>query len=244
MMLSDSYHAVINRIYRSPFVRSKVHQNRILSLLFRMQFVANHEIDRKILRHFNFDGGYFVELGAYDGVSFSNTLHLELFKNWSGLLIEPSPHQHALAVHNRAKRTSVVNAACVENQYNYDSIELIYSGFMTIDTNTKIGGLNSTDHARLGKQFIEGEIYKFVVRAATLTEILDEVKAPIKIDFVSLDVEGSELNVLKGLNFQKYQVEYILIETRDLNQISNYLSTKGFQLIDKFSDQDFLFKAD
>lgn len=76
-----------------------------------MEFVANHEIYRKILRHCNFDGGYFVELGVYDGISFSNTLHLELFKNWSGLLIEPSPHQYALAVNNRAKRTSVVNVA-------------------------------------------------------------------------------------------------------------------------------------
>lgn len=209
-----------------------------------MQFVANHEIDRKILRHFNFDGGYFVELGAYDGVSFSNTLHLQLFKNWSGLLIEPSPHQYALAVKNRAKRTSVVNDACVEDHYNNDSIELIYSGLMTIDTNSKIGRLNPMDHARLGEQFIEEKIYKFVVRAATLTQILDEVKAPTKIDFVSLDVEGSELNVLRGLNFQKYQVKYMLIETRDLNQIRDYLSNKGFQLTEKFSDQDFLFKAD
>lgn len=115
---------------------------------------------------------------------------------------------------------------------------------MAIDSNIKIGGLNSKNHATLGKQFIEGETYKFVVRAATLTKVLDEVKAPTKIDFVSIDVEGSELNVLMGLNFQKYHVGYILIEKRDLNQIATYLSTKGYQLIDKFSDKDYLFKAD
>jgi FkbM family methyltransferase len=231
-----------NRFLGNVNIISFVHRSRFLSKISGKKFVANHDIDRKFLNHLDIRNGYFVELGAHDGVTFSNTLHLELYNKWRGLLIEPSPYEYALAVKNRAKRTSVINAACVQEDFRNDWIELIYSGLMTVDTNTKIGSVNPISHAEIGNQFIKADTYKFRVRAATLTKILEEVNAPHKIDLLSLDVEGSELNVLNGLDFQKYQVQYILVETRDINQVTNFLTMKNYDLVDQFSDQDYLFK--
>ena len=64
-------------------------------------FYALNELDKKLLKYLDYDNGYFVELGANNGVNQSNTLHFELEKNWSGVLIEPTPHNYLECCKNR-----------------------------------------------------------------------------------------------------------------------------------------------
>ena len=69
-------------------------------------------------------------------------------------------------------------------------------------------------------------------KARTLSSILDSTNAPTVIDLLSLDVEGAELEVLKGINFFKYSFKYILVESRDINRLKSFLYTNGYHLID------------
>jgi len=66
--------------------------------------------------------------------------------------------------------------------------------------------------------------------------LLKKIKAPKIINFFSLDVEGSEIQVLKGFNFNEYIIEYLLIESRDLNQITNFLNKFSYKLIKEFKE--------
>ena len=75
------------------------------------------------------------------------------------------------------------------------------------------------------------------MKARTLTSILDECKVD-RIDFFSLDVEGYELNVLKGLDMKKYRPFFILIEIyeKDKEEIMNYMTDNEYDLICNLSD--------
>ena len=199
-------------------------------------------MDEQILEFLNWENGFFIELGASDGIRFSNTLHLELYHGWRGLLIEPSSIDFAKLKRNRSKLNLFVNCACVERNYQSETIDLIYSGFMTTDLNNKLGISSPQEHAQKGRAYINIDTYEFSVRAATLTEILIETDSPIQIDFLSLDVEGSELNVLNGLDLNRYFVKFILIETREKKIIESYLKQFNYKIVAQYSDQDFLFK--
>jgi FkbM family methyltransferase len=83
---------------------------------------------------------------------------------------------------------------------------------------------------------------KINVPAFTLEYLLDKCKAPPLIDFFSLDVEGNELEVLKGLSHIKYRFKYIVVETSDFENVSAFLSLKNYQYIRRLSVHDYLFK--
>ncbi|MEO0835147.1 MAG: FkbM family methyltransferase, partial [Cyanobacteria bacterium J06642_3] len=99
-------------------------------------------------------------------------------------------------------------------------------------------------HIQKGVQIQKNEditSYEIKVETKTLTSILDEYHVE-KIDFFSLDVEGFELNVLKGLDFNKYRPQYMLIEARFREEIEEYISP-FYSQVDQFSYHDFLYKS-
>ena len=120
-------------------------------------------------------------------------------------------------------------------------IELIYSGLMTIDLSAKTGIRDIESHAKTGRQFIDVDNYRFTAKALTLTSILDAAGAPNVMDLLSLDVEGSELNVLNGFDFDKYKFTYLLIETRNFQEIDKYLTQRNYRFIANLTAQDFLY---
>ena len=74
-----------------------------------------------------------------------------------------------------------------------------------------------------------------------MTSILDSAGAPNVMDLLSLDVEGSELNVLNGFDFDKYKFKYVLIETRSFKEIDKYLTQRNYRFIESVTAQDFLY---
>ena len=72
--------------------------------------------------------------------------------------------------------------------------------------------------------------------------MLDEALAPKFIDFFSLDVEGSELEVLMGLDFNVYKIKYILVESRSLTNVRGFLESKSYKLINQLGSCDYLFE--
>ena len=70
---------------------------------------------------------------------------------------------------------------------------------------------------------------------------MDEFKCPTVIDLLSLDTEGTEIKVLKGINFQKYK--FIVVENRNFNELEFFFKTKNYSYIKKLSHHDYLFKS-
>jgi len=231
-----------NVTYSWDLLRRIIHKSKFFSNLWRVQWVGQNNIDEQLSKFLTWENGYFIELGASDGIQFSNTLHLELYQGWRGVLIEPSPVEFEKLKLNRSGFNSFENCVCVENGFKKDELELIYSGFMTVDTNKKLGISSPEEHAELGATFIDTGIHRFKAKAMTLTDVLIKNRSPHVIDFLSIDVEGSELNVLKGLDLDKFPIKFILIETRELETIKLHLNNFNYKLVAHFSSQDFLFE--
>ena len=153
-------------------------------------------LESKLSKIFNKRDGIFIELGANDGIFQSNTFLLEKKLGWRGILIEPSFKGYKLCVKNRPN-SLCLNYACVSNDY----IDEFVSG--DFGDNNPMASVNGIRKGR-GSSCVK-------VKAITLEKILDEYNYE-HIDFLSLDTEGYELNILKGLNLDKYRPRYMLIE--------------------------------
>jgi FkbM family methyltransferase len=201
------------------------------------------ELDREIEKYLDFDGGYFVELGANDGRFQSNTLYYEQVRGWRGVLVEPSPSLYRRCRESRSAGDHIVNAACVSFSYAGDTAELIYSNAMSVSLHVESDLPDPAAHAELGRQFLQGDetLFNFRAPARTLNSILVEANAPRRIDFLSLDVEGAEIEVLKGVDHKAFRFRYMLIECRDIDRLSLYLENLHYRLLEKFNEHDYLF---
>jgi FkbM family methyltransferase len=205
-----------------------------------------HELDRQIEKYLDFDNGYFVELGANDGHFQSNTLYYEQSRGWRGILIEPAPVLCQRCRENRSRANHVVNAACVSFTYPAETVELIYSNAMSVSLHVETDLVDPAAHAELGRQFLRSDetLFNFRAPARTLNSVLVEANAPRRIDFLSLDVEGAEIEVLKGINHEAFRFRYMLIECRDIDRLRSYLKTERYRLVEKFNEHDYFFASE
>ena len=207
------------------------------------KYYALNNLDKKLEKYLNYNDGYFIELGANDGISQSNTYFYEKKKKWRGMLIEPIPHKFLDCIKNRSKKNSIFCNACVGFDFKDNFVEIIYSNLMSTPINLKSDIKNPREHAESGKKFLNSNenTFKFAAITSTLNDLMIKSKAPNIIDFLSLDVEGAEIEVLEGINFNKYFFKYILIECRNFNIINNFLLLKNYKFIEKLGDHDYLF---
>ena len=176
--------------------------------------------------------GYFVELGANDGIRQSNTYKLQKHFGWSGLLIEPSPKRFMECVSNRsfANPPEVRCAACVPFDLVDRFVEIEDADLMSVAKGLDVSDVSALEHANDGSRFLSDVKlrHSYGALALTLTAGLDEVRAPASFELLSLDVEGNELSVLKGLDFTKYKPRWILVETRG-SEVLDYLTCHGYR---------------
>jgi hypothetical protein len=85
--------------------------------LLQGKYFSLNQLDRKLEKYLDYDDGYFVELGANDGVTQSNSLYFEKYRNWRGLLVEPATRNFLKCLKNRSPRDSIYCAACVSFDY-------------------------------------------------------------------------------------------------------------------------------
>jgi hypothetical protein len=98
---------------------------------FRGSFSLNFQ-DKKMLKYLKKQNGYFIEIGANNGIDQSNTYLLELKKNWKGILVEPSPNKFIECIKNRSSKNKFYCNACVSFDYKEKYVPITYSNLMTI----------------------------------------------------------------------------------------------------------------
>lgn len=193
-----------------------------------------YEIERFVYKYFNksqFDQdkhviefynkkekGFFVEIGAFNGVESSNSFILEKVYHWYGLCIECNPIYYKELSKNR---NCIVNNSAIYNED--DRIMDFYSS----------GGYAGLVETNQHPHIVSDPIIK--VKTKKLTTILDEIKAPSFIEYLSLDTEGSEYEILKAHDFNKYIFGYISVEHNHIEKnrklIRELLESKGYLFV-------------
>jgi FkbM family methyltransferase len=179
-------------------------------------------LDVALWRHIGLPGGCFVEAGANDGVAESNTLLLEREFGWSGLLVEPVP---ALAERCRRNRPGAVveEVALVASDYPHPTIRLHYADLMSVVDGARGGVRHDRAWAELGfrtpgNRPDPGLPRTIEVPARPLSAVLCD-HGMAHVDLLSVDVEGYEPEVIRGLDLDRHRPEWIVVEAWDAGAI-------------------------
>jgi FkbM family methyltransferase len=195
----------------------------------------------KVLDEQIFNGkrnGIFVEVGALDGYGASNTYFFEKERNWSGLLIEPNPIEFS-KITNHPRNLSVTENCAIsqtEGEVNFLSIGgpcNVLSGIMEFYNPQHLQRieheLNMYKDYPVGHElYSTKEIIK--IRSHRLETLFDKYGYK-DIDFISIDVEGAELEVIKSINFDKVNIKCFMLENNyGLEEETAFLTEKGYTL--------------
>ena len=156
--------------------------------------------------------GFFLDIGAFDGIELSNTYYLEQNLNWGGICVEANPSIFKLLVKNR--NCSCINAAVSD-----------YSG-----------RINFLPDGLTGKA-TENKNNSIEVDCTTLEDLLISNSCPSIIDYLSLDIEGFEVKALSKFPFNKIEVILLTVEhnlynsgNSNKNNIKNILMNNGYEI--------------
>ena len=167
--------------------------------------------------------GFFLDVGSGHGTIGSNTKALEAL-GWTGICVDPFPTY----MEGRTCRMEKVVVSSAAGQV------------VKFHTHSGLGGIADT----LGKWKAEAEKSPAVeLTTVTLGQVLDEANAPSFIHFISLDIEGAELEALKGVPFDKYRFGAMAIEHNDeepkRSDLVKFLEERGYRRVHTFKQDDF-----
>jgi FkbM family methyltransferase len=159
------------------------------------------------------NGGFFVDVGSADGTSNSNSKALEE-RGWKGVCIDPFP-------------TNMSDRTC---QMFKEVVWSVPGHTVRFHTQGELGGIADTLGSTWKKEAMAAPVVE--LQTVTLADILARANAPSYIHFMSLDIEGAELEALRGLPFDKYRFGAIAIEHNEeepkRTEVLNYLAARGY----------------
>lgn len=175
--------------------------------------------------------GFFVEFGATDGVSLSNSLLLEKNFAWQGILGEPARGWHGALQENR--RAKIVNE-CI---WSETGREISFSEAHDPELST-ISAFVDSDHLRKTRR----ASLEYAVSTISLNDLLDREQAPFHINFLSVDTEGSEFDILSSFDFSRYSFSAMCVEhnfTGSRDKVRSLLFKNGYvRVLEQFSEWD------
>ena len=203
-----SYPANIGAAYVKFKTKSKSQIKQDLFVLAELGFKTN---------------GFFVEFGATDGVSMSNSYLLEKEFNWKGILAEPGKCWHKALEENR---TVNIEKKCVWHKTG-ETLQFQEADSSTLSTIAGFGDSDSHSKTR-------GKGKEYTVTTISFNDLLSKYEAPKTIDYLSIDTEGSEYIILDSLNFDDYKFRVITVEhnyTELREKVFRLLTSKGYKRV-------------
>lgn len=178
--------------------------------------------DINVITFFNKKSGlYFVDIGANDGITLSNTYLLEKKYDWQGICCEPLPNAFS-------KLKMLRDVICNNNAiFSTSDLDLEFS-----QSNLLSGITDYIDHHQNAKNGL-----KIIVRTKTLQDLLDKYYAPSTIHYLSLDTEGTEYEILKSVDFNKYTFLYINLE-------HNYVEPRRTNIRKLLTQNGYIYKGE
>lgn len=194
----------------------------LCSVLSSEEYYSQLGQDRYLNEHFFKDkrDGIFIDIGAYDGVTGSNTLFFEKFRGWKGICVEPVPEFFARLEQHRS--CILINAAIGSKGEKE---------FLWIKgVNEQLSGLVETyDTSR--KKLVEGQETLLTVPSIPFMELLESYQIS-HIDYLSIDTEGGELNILKSIDFDRVSIDVIDVENNAKDpSFAKFLAERGYQKV-------------
>ena len=179
--------------------------------------------DLEVIKFYNKkENGFFIEVGSSDGIRLSNTYLLEKQFKWKGICCEPIPSKFEKCVKNRQ------NSICYnEAVYSESGLTLTFDIAHADDL---LSGISQ--YIDRHKHVVDSNKTTIQVKTISLLDVLNNANAPSFIDYMSLDTEGTELEILKNFDFEKYtfgliDIEHNYVEPRR-SEIKNLLLSKGY----------------
>ena len=175
--------------------------------------------------------GYFVDIGAADGLSYNNTFILER-KGWKGIVSEPLETWHKTL----KKRNCIKDFRCV-----YDKSNLNLS-FSEVKDFPMLSGI-SNDFLEDGNHMSRKNTIEKKIKTVSLEDLLIQNKFPKDIDYISIDTEGSESKILKSFSFEKFNVEIFTVEHNFVKEkrdnVAQIMQKNGYlRMFSNLSGQD------
>lgn len=174
--------------------------------------------------------GYFVDIGAYDGKTISNTYFLEKERDWKGICFEPNP---TVFINLKNNRKCQIFNCCIGN-LNGNSLF-----FQVVGDSEMLSGLKSAydprhiDRIHRETKVNNGFINEIVVEVKPLIDFLPEGQV---VDYLSVDTEGNEFEIIESIDFSRNDFNSISIENNYKNKkIEDFLLSKGYKLIVRLS---------
>ena len=199
------------------------------------KFFSQAGQDKIIKNHFfqNKKNGFFIEIGAYDGIIGSNCCHFEKFLNWEGIAIEASKIQYDKLKNNRKCKT--VNKAISNKIKDVEFVEVI-------EGLTQMSGINNENNTAI-EIINNNKNSKTKISKITTTTFEEEIKSNLEIDYLSIDIEGEELDLLKSIDFNKYTIKVISVENNvpDKFNYNTFFKSKNFSFFDRIGQDEIFF---
>jgi len=207
--------------------------------MYNSQYNQDKYLEENVFK--GYKNGIFVDVGAHDGITMNNTLYFEKYNNWKGINIEPLEQVYDELVKNIP---NCINKKCAIS--NHIGIVDFISNNGYTEMLSGIKEHYDTRHLqRLKKENqTEGSTTQIIkVDSERLENILEENNITV-INYLSIDVEGGEYEVIKSINFDKVFIDVIGFEDNysDSNTISilQYLEGKGYVTLNKIGDDIFM----
>lgn len=189
--------------------------------------------------------GFFIDIGAFDGVHLSNTFSFEQ-QGWNGICVEANPSMFKICVVNRPSSKCFHYAVTEKYSGEVDFFVEEMGQLSTTLGDKEI--LDDIENRYKRRSINFSGINKIKVPSITFDRLLSNYFPNLKdIDFVSLDTEGNELNILKSINFNKYNIELLLVEAnkkKEKDKILNLLSSYNYIVAKQVGNNFFFVKSD
>lgn len=190
------------------------------------QYAQNKQDEWVLSETNNKQNGYFVDFGACDGIIFSNTYLLEKEYNWNGICCEPNKGYHKELVSNRPN--SIIDFRCV-----YSETGKVVN-FFDVTDNPELSAME--EYASIQDEHYDKrqKNIPYEIKTVSLYDLLQQHNAPNEIDFLSIDTEGSEYDILNNFDFDSYNIKTICVEhnwTPSRIKIFDLLLMNGYERV-------------